>query len=54
MGKAKCGQSEIMVFYALKAAAEESCISRFNLYRDMDLVNWALIEYNWLFHYKEA
>ena len=36
------------------ATADESFISRFNLYRDMDLGNRALIEYNWLFHYKEV
>ena len=43
-----------MVFYAVTATADESFISPFNLYRDMDPGNWALIEYNWLFHYKEA
>ena len=54
VGKVKCKQSEIMLFDAVRAAADEIVISQFNLYRDMDPGNWTLIEYNWLFHYKEA
>ena len=36
MGKVKCGQSEIMVFYAVRATADKSFISLFNFYCDMD------------------
>ena len=32
----KYGESEIMVFYAVRATADESFISLFNFYCDMD------------------
>ena len=46
MGKVKCGQSKIKLFYAMRATVDESFIIWFNLYRDMDPVYWALIENN--------